>query len=276
MAESQDHADGEKVEPIKDATSDPSAAPEMAEDAGTAAGDDLHAQDLHAQDLHAQDSHKNLPMVLSPKLGAGEDEAVEETAAQPEDETPAAAASPTHSSRFLQLAATVAFIAAFSSFVGSVSGAGFAHFYYPAAPAARNVQVSADTTVLQQLKGELAELRTEVDSTMRGTNGQYSKIADRLDRLDQHFASASSDITGSIGSSTTAESTPPKIPDRILQDWAVRDVQNGRALVESRFGGIFDVGAGSVLPGVGRVDSIKRQDGQWLVLTARGTITSGH
>jgi hypothetical protein len=61
-----------------------------------------------------------------------------------------------------------------------------------------------------------------------------------------------------------------------LQDWAVRDVQNGRALVESRFGGIFDVGAGSVLPGVGRVDSIKRQDGQWLVLTARGTITSGH
>jgi hypothetical protein len=68
----------------------------------------------------------------------------------------------------------------------------------------------------------------------------------------------------------------PKTTDRILQDWAVREVQNGRALVESRFGGIFDVGAGSVLPGVGRVDSIKRQDGQWLVLTARGTITSGH
>ena len=110
---------------------------------------------------------------------------------------------------------------------------------------------------------------------MRGTNGQYSKIADRLDRLDQHFASAA-DMTGSIASSTAAESTQPKINDRILQNWAVRDVQNGRALVESRFGGIFDVGAGSVLPGVGRVDSIKRQDGQWLVLTARGTITSGH
>jgi hypothetical protein len=174
----------------------------------------------------------------------------------------------------LQLAATVAFIAAFSSFVGSVSGAGFAHFYYPTAPAAENVQVSADTT-LQQLKGELAALKAEVDSTMRGTNGQYSKIADRLDRLDQHFASAT-DTTGSIASSTAAESAQPKINDRILQDWAVRDVQNGRALVESRFGGIFDVGAGSVLPGVGRVDSIKRQDGQWLVLTARGTITSGH
>lgn len=55
----------------------------------------------------------------------------------------------------------------------------------------------------------------------------------------------------------------------------MQDVQNGRALIESRNGGMFDVGAGSFLPGVGRVDSIKRQDGQWIVLTARGTITSG-
>jgi len=275
MAESPDHADGEKVEPINNETSDPSATPETAADAGAAAGRDPHAEDLHAEDSHTGDLHKNLPMVLSPKLGAGEDETVEETAAAPEEEMPAAAVSPTQSSRFLQLAATVAFIAAFSSFVGAVSGAGFAHFYYPATPSAQNIQLSADTTALQQLKGELAALKTDVDSTMRGTNGQYSKIADRLDRLDQHFASTSSDITGSIASSTAPEASQPKTTDRILQDWAVRDVQNGRALVESRYGGIFDVGTGSVLPGVGRVDSIKRQDGQWLVLTARGTITSG-
>jgi hypothetical protein len=109
---------------------------------------------------------------------------------------------------------------------------------------------------------------------MRGTNGQYSKIADRLDRIDQRFAAT--ETTGSIASSTAPEPTQPKTADRILQDWAVRDVQNGRALIESRYGGVFDVGAGSILPGVGRVDSIKRQDGQWLVMTARGTITSGH
>src|ERR1700723_2411213 len=127
MAESPDHADGEKVEPINNNTNDSSATPETAGDAGAASGDDLRAGD----------SHRNLPMVLSPKLGAGEDETVEETAAKPEEESPAAAA--------------------------------------------ENVQVSADTT-LQQLKGELAALKAEVDSTMRGTNGQYSKIADRLDR----------------------------------------------------------------------------------------------
>ena len=137
------------------------------------------------------------------------------------------------------------------------------------------MHVSTDSTALQQMKAELAALKAEVDTTMRGTNGQYSKIADRLDRLDQHFAAA--DTTGSIATSTSTAPAPeqPKITDRILQDWVVQGVQNGRALIESRYGGVFDVGAGSVLPGVGRVDSIKRQDGQWLVLTARGTITSG-
>jgi hypothetical protein len=260
MAESPDHADGDKTDPINKGTSDPSGPPEA--QAGPAA---------------SSDPHGNLPMVLSPRLGAGEDEAVEDDAKPAEEAAAAAAPPPTQSSRFLQLAATVAFIAAFSSFVGAVSGAGFAHLYYPTTAAAPNVQVSTDSTALQQMKAELAALKADVDSTMRGTNGQYSKIADRLDRLDQHFASA--DVTGSIASSTASSTAPeptqPKIADRILQDWAVRDVQNGRALVESRYGGVFDVGAGSVLPGLGRIDSIKRQDGQWLVVTARGTITSG-
>ena len=269
MAESSDHADGDKTNPINNGANEPPASSGF--EAGAAgsetgsAGDDFH-----------QSLHKNLPMVLSPKLGAGEDETIEESATSEEEPAAeaAAASSPSQSSRFLQLAATVAFIAAFSSFVGAVSGTGFAHFYSLNTASAPVARASADAAALQQMKAELASLKAEVDATMRGTNGQYSKIADRLDRLDQHFASA--DVTGSIASSSAPEPMQPKITDRILQDWAVRDVQNGRALVESRSGGIFDVGAGSVLPGVGRVDSIKRQDGQWLVLTARGTITSGH
>jgi len=60
-----------------------------------------------------------------------------------------------------------------------------------------------------------------------------------------------------------------------LQNWTVDDVQNGRVLIESRYGGVYDVGIGRILPGIGRVDTIKRQDGRWVVLTARGTVTSG-
>lgn len=65
-----------------------------------------------------------------------------------------------------------------------------------------------------------------------------------------------------------------KPPDKVLPDWIVQGVQDGRALVENRYGGVFDVAAGSVLPGLGRVETIKRQDGEWIVVTARGLITS--
>lgn len=242
--------------------------------------DDANASDDKKTSPEAAASHdgngidKNLPMVIAPKLGAGEDEPVDETSGEAADA--AAPAAQTSSTRFLMLAATVAFAAAFGSFVGSVSGSGLARFIYPAAPMpASATETTAQT--LQQTKIELAELaaiRTGLDNAVRNNASQFAKISDRLDRIDQR-STAAADTTGSLAA-TPAAAEAPKTTDRILQDWIVQDVRNGRALVESRFGGIFDVGAGSILPGVGRVDTIKRQDGQWLVLTARGTITSGH
>ena len=255
MAQSPDHGagDGEKVE-----------------------SDTSKPLDSKATDNKALD--KNLPMVVAPKLGAGENEAIDETLDEPADES-AAPATPVYSTRFLALAATVAFAAAFGSFVGSMSGSGLVRFIYPAEPAA-----GATNTVdaMREMKLDLAALsviKSDLDSTSHNTTSQFAKIADRLDRLDQRTAMAS-ETTGSIASGASAPAAPvasdvPKLTDRILQDWVVQDVQNGRALVESRYGGVFDVGAGSTLPGIGRVDTIKRQDGQWLVLTERGTITSG-
>jgi hypothetical protein len=258
MAQSPDHnaGDGEKAE-----------------------SDASKPLDSKATDNKALD--KNLPMVVAPKLGAGEDEAIDESLDEPADETatPAAPAAPAHSARFLMLAASVAFAAAFGSFVGAMSGSGLVRFIGPAEPAA-----GAANTVdaMREMKLDLAALsviKSDLDTASRNTTSQFAKIADHLDKLDQRTAMAS-ETTGSIASQSgvaPASGTPdvPKLTDRILQDWVVQDVQNGRALVESRYGSVFDVGAGSTLPGVGRVDTIKRQDGQWLVLTERGTITSG-
>jgi hypothetical protein len=258
MAQSPDHnaGDGEKAE-----------------------SDASKPLDSKATDNKALD--KNLPMVVAPKLGAGEDEAIDESLDEPADETaaPAAPAAPAHSARFLMLAASVAFAAAFGSFVGAMSGSGLVRFIGPAEPAA-----GAANTVdaMREMKLDLAALsviKSDLDTASRNTTSQFAKIADHLDKLDQRTAMAN-ETTGSIASQSgvaPASGAPdvPKLTDRILQDWVVQDVQNGRALVESRYGGVFDVGAGSTLPGVGRVDTIKRQDGQWLVLTERGTITSG-
>jgi hypothetical protein len=247
----------------------------MAENPDDSAADNEKAR-LGAGDKGGSEAVSNLPMVLAPKLGAGEDEPIDEAA---HDSTTATAGAPrrAHSSRFLMLAASVAFAASFGSFIGSVSGSGLVRFLDPAAPAPTVQTTTADAA--RQTKLELAELtaiRTNLDNTSRSTSAQLTKLSDRLDKLD--VRSASSETTGSIATASAAPVAPPaapKVNDRILQDWIVQDVRSGRALLQNRYGSMFDVGEGSNLPGVGRVDSIKRQDGQWLVLTERGTITSG-
>jgi len=243
----------------------------MAENPDDSSGDSEEARSCADTPRGSKAVDSNLPMVIAPKLGAGEDDEVAEPAVD------SAVPPQAHSTRFLVLAASVAFAAAFGSFVGSVSGSGMARYLYPIEPAPG---VANTTDAMRELKLELADLSTikaDLDNASRSTTSQFTKLSDRLDRLDPRTASA--DITGSISAPASAPVPPPpdapKFTDRILQDWVVQEVQGGRALVENRYGGVFDIGAGSTLPGVGRVDQIKRQDGQWLVLTGRGTITSG-
>ncbi len=232
----------------------------------------------------------NLPAVVAPKLSTAADQVG--TGATDQAEQTKTAAAPARSKRFIALAASVAFAAGFGSFIGSVSGSGLARFIYPPAPppAATNGVENA-IAAMREIKLELAQvaaLKASFDSTARNTIGQYAKLAERLDRIDQRNAAAA-ETTGSlpaaIGSvvppvqsaslaAASQPAEPAKLNDRILQDWIVHDVQNGHALIESRYRGLFAVSAGSVLPGIGRVDEIKRQDGHWVVLTARGTIIS--
>ena len=255
----------------------------MAETSDHAAGDgDTAATDAGATRI-------NLPAVVTPQLSAADHG---ETSAADESARTKTTAAPARSKRFVALAASVAFAAGFGSFVGSVSGSGLARFIYPPsqAPAAPTSGIENTIAAMREIKLELAAvaaLKASLDSAARATTNQYAKIADRLDRIDQRSA-AVAETTASLPAATQAlapaqtaalaavapPAEPSKLSDRILPDWVVHDVQNGHALVESRYGGLFAVGAGSVLPGIGRVDMIKRQDDRWVVLTARGTITS--
>ena len=73
-----------------------------------------------------------------------------------------------------------------------------------------------------------------------------------------------------------AAATPPKVEVGRLpsvEGWILRDVANGGALIEGRQG-IFEVYAGDPVPGLGRVDAIRRQDGHWVVVTSRGLIVA--
>ncbi len=256
---------------------------------------------------------KKLPVVWSPKLDAGEqmaqefpqfdaDEAASPSAdktAKAEPGASAAAPAPARSSRFALLAASVALAAALGSFVGSLSASGFAHLW-PAAPPRSHI---AEANAPQAMKAALAELyalKSSLDATSRGANSQFAKLADHLDRVERaglepatkiaHIAdvidrlekrtaaaaaAAAPETTGSIAAGQPPATNAAKQPDKVLADWIVQGVEDGRALVESRYGGMFAVAPGNVLPGLGRVETIKRQDGEWIVVTARGIITSG-
>lgn len=272
------------------------AAPETAKSAAGASGD-----------TPKTGLDENLPVVESPKL-AGDDVSDPAIAEADRDEAGgnetdsgktagetagAVIAVPAKQrSRFLMLATTIALAAGLGSFIGSLTAAGVGRLW-SADPAA----VAADAhNVPQALNHQLAELtaiKSVLDSTSRSTNAQFAKISERLDHVERaqmdpvtqlaHIADtvdrldkrgdAASDITGSIPANRVATIAMPKPP--VLDGWIVEDVEGGRALIANRNGGEFDIGTGSFLPGIGRIEAIKRQDGQWVVVTASGLITSG-
>jgi hypothetical protein len=96
-------------------------------------------------------------------------------------------------------------------------------------------------------------------------------------------SSASKETTGSIApapaqQASVAAASPLAPKTEIgrlptLEDWVLRDVGNGSALIDGRRG-VYEVYAGDVVPGLGRVDAIRRQDGRWVVVTSRGLIVA--
>jgi hypothetical protein len=56
--------------------------------------------------------------------------------------------------------------------------------------------------------------------------------------------------------------------------WTLRRVYDGAALIEGREG-IIEVEPGITIPGLGRIEDIKKQDGRWTVFTSKGIIVAG-
>jgi len=88
---------------------------------------------------------------------------------------------------------------------------------------------------------------------------------------------AAKDVTASITPpAAAAPADGPKAEVARLptvEGWVLRDVARGVALIESRRG-IYEVYAGDLVPGAGRVDAIRRQDGRWVVVTSKGLIVA--
>ncbi len=75
----------------------------------------------------------------------------------------------------------------------------------------------------------------------------------------------------------TARRTTAAVKDQskpvIVEGWVLRDIYRGRALVENH-NGLYEVGPGGNLPGIGKVETITQQNGRWVVVTPKGLIVS--
>jgi hypothetical protein len=67
--------------------------------------------------------------------------------------------------------------------------------------------------------------------------------------------------------------TPSAPRPRVIEGWALRRVSRGTAIIQGHEGAI-EVVAGDIVPGIGRIESIRRLDGRWVVLTHGGMITA--
>jgi hypothetical protein len=153
---------------------------------------------------------------------------------------------------------------------------------------------------IARIDADILALKVSVEQASKSGASQFSKASDRLDKLEKAQAEPAAklaklseavdrlrgvstaapaavapakDVTGSI---TPPATNPPKVEVARLptvEGWLVRDVRNGSALIEGRQG-IYEVYAGDPVPGLGRVDAIRRQDGRWVVVTSKGLIVA--
>jgi hypothetical protein len=206
--------------------------------------------------------------------------------------------------RFSAMAAVVAL----ATVAGAIGGALATSALTRPSAGAETAGNAALEAAVARIDADITALKASVEQTSKMAVSQFNKTGDRLDKVEKAQAepaaklaklseavdklraapvpapmpvaavpAAPKEVTGSIAPpASTAAATPPKVEVARLpkvEGWILRDVGNGGALIESRQG-IFEVYAGDPVPGLGRIDAIRKQDGRWVVVTSKGLIVA--
>jgi hypothetical protein len=216
------------------------------------------------------------------------------TLPRPEDATAGPAPQPEKPRRFAPSAAMLSMIAVLvGAAIGSAATAGI--LYRSGAPATAPSDPMTFTAALERIDHELSNLKASIEGSAKQSNAQVTKITDRLDRADKTQSDAAAKIARTsesvdridhrLGGNASGEATgavpsaslaPGPAAGRapILDGWLLRDLFNGGAMIQSPRGGILEVFPGDNVPGLGRIDGIRRQDGRWVVVTSRGLVVA--
>ena len=203
--------------------------------------------------------------------------------------------------RLAALAAVVALATVAGALGSALATAGLGHLVGDGAASAGNRTFEA---TIARIDADILNLKLSVEHTSKTGMSQFNRTSDRLERLERAQAEpaaklarlseaveklraaaptapaavaapvATKETTGSIASPAPTPADAPKVELARLptvEGWVLRGVANGVALIEGRRG-IYEVYAGDPVPGAGRVDAIRRQDGRWVVVTSKGLI----
>lgn len=213
--------------------------------------------------------------------------------------------------RLSAMAAVVAIAACVGAISGALATAGMMRFAAPAQAPVQVADTSALDGSVARIDADLVALKANVEQSSKTGVSQFNRTNDRLDKLEkaqaeplakiaklsetvdklratppaasaQAAAAPARETTGSIAPTqvaTAAAAPAPAAPKTevgrlpTIEGWRLRNAGNGGALIEGR-DGLYEVYPGDPIPGVGRVDAIRRQDGRWVVVTSRGLIVS--
>jgi len=136
----------------------------------------------------------------------------------------------------------------------------------------------------------------EADLSSRIEKIERADLATRLDKLEKKSATVAAATAPTAAPATPSPPLPPTLnkpaapspavsnettgsierpqPAAPIRGWALREIRNGEALVESRQG-LRAVSPGDVLAGAGRVERFEKRGHEWVVVTDQGVIVEG-
>jgi hypothetical protein len=161
------------------------------------------------------------------------------------------------------------------------------------------------TGVSENLDG----LRTAVDFSSKATNDRFGRFAENLDRIERVSSSSTakldrlaeaqvavrapaapepqsqpqppqplpvlaSAVPAEVTGSVSAVERPSPLR-KLVKGWSVRQAYEGIAILQGP-AGVVEVILGQQVPGLGRIEEIRSDNGHAVVLTSAGAISSAH
>jgi CII-binding regulator of phage lambda lysogenization HflD len=186
--------------------------------------------------------------------------------------------------------------------------------YLATQPAQNNVAANTEIRNLRETVAQLRKqvagvsenldgLRTAVDQSSKATNDRFGRFAENLDRIERVSSSSTVKLDklaqvqaqvqaqaqapttvasqpsqampmmASVAAPETTGSVPPSAPRKVVKGWSVRQAYEGIAILQSP-NGVIEAVLGQQVPGLGRIEEIRNENGRLVVESSGGVIYS--